>query len=149
MFKQLILLLILFSCSSAEKSRYSSKAISKTFLATYNATWEAVLDEVSKFSLQKADKISGVIITDTISSYIKLNSFDYNNTKIEYYFYINVDSPSKNDLNTTLSVNKFSILSGSKKVIGTDYTDENLILYRVKRNLILKRKKFERAPKYL
>lgn len=145
MYKFIFSILLIFSCSSSELNKSSTKEVSNTFLATYNATWEAVLSEISKYSLTKADKDSGVIITDTISTYEKVNSYDYALSKVDSYFYINISSASKNELSTTVSVSKFSILSGTDKVLGTDLTDENLILYRTKRNLILKRKKFERA----
>lgn len=145
MFKLIIIIFLFCSCSSSEFNRYSTKEISKTFQATYNATWDAVLSEVSKYSLKNADKESGIIITDTVSTFEKLSNFNYTNSKVDSYFYINISSASKNELSTTVSVSKFSVVSGTNKIVGTDYTDENLILYRTRRNLILKRKKFDRA----
>jgi hypothetical protein len=130
------------SCSSTQNKRNISKELSKTINASYIKVWQASLKELSRFKLKKVDFDNGIIITEDIETYEFLNNKNIKST-IKSYFYLSINELSKYPYKTKISVSKFSKLNNSNRIIGTDYIDEQIILYRVKRNLELERKKLE------
>jgi len=139
-FFKLVLIFLFSKCSSTSINKFTSKEISKTLNASYDKVWTATINELYNFTLKSSNYDTGTIITETIMSNEKLNSFNNSIYVLESYFYINISSISTNPYKTKVGVTKYSKLLNTNKVIGTDYIDEEILLYRIKRNLELQRK---------
>jgi len=134
------LIFFIFSCSSTN-NKFTSKEISKIFNASYNMVWEASIKELESYKFKITDYDTGTIITEKILTYEKLNSFQNTYISIESHFYINISTVSTNPYKTKVAITKYANLINSNTIIGTDYLDEKILLYRIKRSLELKRKK--------
>jgi hypothetical protein len=152
-YKGLILVSILFltACSSTPPAAYNSRTSSsepviQIFYANYDYTWQTTLQEMQRFNLKTANKDSGAIITEDMAGY----SSGFVRSQYRFYFDVRLDTlPIENGLpQTQVSITKFLYKEGGlspEKPVKSNYIDEKVILYRIRRLLEIERKKLERT----
>jgi len=152
-YKGLILVSILFltACSSTPPVPYSSTSsgsepVTRIYFANYDYTWKAALKELQRFNLKLVNQDSGIIVTEDMTGY----STGFVRSQFRFYFDVRIDAlPPENGLpQTKISITKFIYKMGGlsqEKSVKSNFIDEKVILYRVKRLLEIERKKLERA----
>ncbi len=152
-YKGLITVSILFltACSSTPPVTYSSTSagpepVTRIYYANYDYTWQTALKELQRFNLKIINKDSGIIVTEDMTGY----SSGFVRSQFRFYFDIKIDAlPPENGLpQTKISITKFIYKLGGmaqEKSVKSNFIDEKVILYRVKRLLEIERKKLERA----
>jgi len=152
-YKGLIIVSILFltACSSTPPAPYSttssaSEPVTRVYYANYDYTWNAALKELQRFNLKLVNKDSGVIVTEEMTGY----SNGFVRSQFRFYFDVRIDAlPPENSLpQTRISITKFIYKIGGlseEKPVESNFIDEKVILYRVKRLLEIERKKIERT----
>jgi len=152
-YKGLILVSILFltACSSAPPAPYStvsaaSEPVIRIYFANYDYTWGAALKELQRFNLKISNKDSGVIVTEDMTGY----SSGFVRSQFRFYFDVKLEAlPPENGLpQTQVSITKFIYKMGGispDRSVQSNFLDEKVIHYRVKRLLEIERKKLERT----
>ncbi|MBN1115296.1 MAG: hypothetical protein JXA66_08140 [Oligoflexia bacterium] len=149
----------LVSCSSTpphiKPGNIVPVTLSRVFLASYEYTWAAALKECGRFSLKITNKDAGIIQTEDIVTFddnyetaaARLNADP--RTEIKYSIEIKITPLEQSDKypRTGVSVTKYVAKLnefGQERPVNSNMTDENTILYRIKRLLELERLKIER-----
>lgn len=143
---------ILFSaCSSMppteSRTGVSTVPITNTFMANYDYTWDAALNEMGHYDLKIVNKDAGSIVTNNMST------FEGRQERNEFRQHIDVKvtalGPDENNLpQTQVTVTKYILkLRGLErdKPVMSDTVEEKVILYRIKRLLEIERLKLERT----
>ena len=145
--KKILLVLFILNCSTGPTNIATNKEVSKIFMASYAKVWEATVKEISKYPLKTINFNTGVIVTSNVTIYKYIHYYDQLRTATSTYFNVFLTSLSEKPYKTKISITKFSRNLNTNKNLGTDLVDEQVILYRIKRNLILERDKIERTKK--
>lgn len=142
----IFLLYIVTSCASYEQFKYITEEFeipTKVFKATYNQTWEAVLNVMSAYDMPTKDQVAGVIKTSWKDNTLELNfadSFGDNDTirRARFKVIVNVAKGYKGDKEVTkVTIFKRQLveqdmLQGEKE-IPSDGIFEKTLLYRIER----------------
>jgi hypothetical protein len=145
---KLLLLFTLTSCASYEQFKYITEEFempTKVFRATYNETWQAVIDVMLKYDLAYQSQEAGIIKTRWIDNTLELNFADSFGGKdsvkaSKYKVIVNVVKGFRyNSEVTKVTVYKRQLvekdfLQGQKE-IRTDGIFEKTLLYRIERKL--------------
>ncbi len=144
-------MLFLAACSSSPPVAYNSSSASsdpvvRVYYANYDYVWKCALKEMERFSLKIANKDSGIIVTDDLTGY----SSGFVRSQFRYSFDVKIVAlaPDKGLPQTQISITKFIYKEGGmfpEKAIRSNFVDEKVILYRIKRLLEIERKKLERT----
>jgi hypothetical protein len=147
----LVSMLFLMACSSTPPVAYnnnasSSEPVVRVFYANYEYTWETALKEMQRFNLKIVNKDSGTILTDDLTGY----SSGFVRSQFRYSFDVRIEAlpPDKGLPQTQVSITKFVYKEGGlfpEKSVRSNFIDEKVILYRIKRLLEIERKKLERT----
>ncbi|MCX6112670.1 MAG: hypothetical protein NTY22_05225 [Proteobacteria bacterium] len=128
------------------------------YQANYEYTWKAAMAEMQRYPLSIVNREAGTITTDNIIAisdrYETPNVISNLEPRSEVKFYIDVrirELPPVNNIpQTEVSVIKYITQLtqlGGPRPLKSDYLDEKVILYRIKRLLELERLKLERNRK--
>ena len=149
-----------FGCSSYDQFKHLSEEAdtpAKIFQSDFNQSWQSVLKVMSRYDLEIKDQDSGTIKTKWIDNTLEVNfadSFGSNDSVRSAKFKI-IISVTKG-FRSGREVSKVTIYKRQMieqdflqgwKTIPTDAIQENVILYRIGRNLTIdqKLKKIEEA----
>ena len=144
-------MLFLAACSSSPPVAFnnnasSSEPVVRVYYANYEYTWKCALKEMQRFSLKTVNKDSGIMLTDDMVGY----SSGFVRSQFRYSFDVSIVSlpPEKGLPQTQISITKFIYKEGGmfpEKSVRSNFIDEKVILYRIKRLLEIERKKLERT----
>lgn len=146
-------LFFLSSCSSYEHFEYLTKEVeipNKVFKSNYAETWTAVVATVNKFDLELQNQESGSIKTKWIDNTLKLNfsdSFGGSDAvkAAKFKLIINVIRGFQSSQEVTkVTIYKRQLVNQDFlqgwKVIPSDQIEEQTLLYRIERALLIDQK---------
>lgn len=143
--KKIICLLVFitfYSCTSMYLDDENYKIMEQTYNYNYDKTWEAALEEMSRFPIKNTNQEGGIIITEQMTKFVEPEIRDSVSSRDEISYNIELKVSKVDENITKVMVKKYSYkitLLGPKMPYKPDYIDENIILYRIER--ILKRNK--------
>lgn len=149
----LIILLFNYSCGSYEKYRYITEEFevpSKLFKATYNETWQGVIELIKKLDIDSQNQEAGVIKTKWMDNTAEINfndSFSKSDTikAAKYKLILNIVKGFRGSREISkVTIYKRQLverdfLQGWKEV-PTDSIQEKVLLYRLERILSIDNK---------
>jgi len=141
------------SCSSYEKFEYMTKEVeipNKVFKSPYSQTWTAVVATINKFDLELQNQESGSIKTKWIDNTLKLNFSDSFGSSdavkaAKFKLIINVIKGFQSSKEVTkVTIYKRQLVNQDFlqgwKVVPSDQIEEQTLLYRIERALMIDQK---------
>ena len=148
-----MLIIFLTSCSSYEQFRYLTEEFeipTKIFQASYNQTWQGVLQYIKKFDLALQNQEAGIIKTRWIDNTLEMNFTDSFGSKdavkaSKFKVIINVMKGYRGNREVTkVTVFKRQMVEQDFlqgwKVVPSDGIFEKIALYRIERILAIDNK---------
>jgi hypothetical protein len=153
LYRFLIVFLITGSCSSYQQFEQLTNEIeipSKVFRSDYTQTWQGVLSVMKAYDLELQNQESGIIRTRWIDNTLELNfadSFGSSDSvkSAKFKILVNVIKGFRGSREVTkVTVLKRQLVNQDFlqgwKVVPTDQSQENTILYRIERTLAIDNK---------